>query len=89
MRQICKRLTSPHASCLMLLVVAATCVGLNTDLTAPPRFDGAGYAVLGDALASGAAIGKSTNQGRRSMTISLRAIRLRSPFSGDSLAAPL
>ena len=53
MKQIWKRLTSIPASCLILLVVATTSIGLNTDLTAPPRFDGAGYSVLGDALASG------------------------------------
>jgi hypothetical protein len=28
-------------------------VGLNAELSAPPRFDGAGYAVLGEALAEG------------------------------------
>ena len=89
MRQICKRLTSIPASCLILLVVAATSVGLNTDLTAPPRFDGAGYAVLGECLRLGAAIAKLTNRGHRYMIISLQAIRLRSPFSGDSLAVLL
>src|SRR5579863_7207697 len=38
---------------LLLAIVAAASVGLNTDLQAPPRFDGAGYAVLGEALATG------------------------------------
>ncbi len=36
-----------------ILAVVVTSVGLNGDLSAPPRFDGAGYAVLGEALASG------------------------------------
>jgi hypothetical protein len=39
--------------CLLLAVVSAASVGLNTDLHAPPRFDGAGYALLAEALASG------------------------------------
>src|SRR5271157_2877704 len=39
--------------CFVLAVAAAASVALNTDLSAPPRFDGAGYCVLGDALASG------------------------------------
>ena len=34
-------------------MVAVTSVGLSTDLQAPPRFDGAGYAILGEALATG------------------------------------
>ena len=38
---------------ILLAVVSASSVGLNTDFHAPPRFDGAGYAVLGEALASG------------------------------------
>jgi hypothetical protein len=37
----------------LLAIVSAASVGLNTDLQAPPRFDGAGYAVLGEALAIG------------------------------------
>jgi len=36
-----------------LSVVSVVLVGLNTDLHAPPRFDGAGYAILGEALATG------------------------------------
>ena len=54
MRQIHERLVSTLGPCMFLAVVAAASVGLNTDLSAPPRFDGAGYAVLGEALASGA-----------------------------------
>jgi len=38
---------------LLLSAVAVASIGLNTDLHAPPRFDGAGCAVLGEALASG------------------------------------
>jgi hypothetical protein len=40
-------------SCFLLSVVSAAAVALNTGLHAPPRFDGAGYALLGEALASG------------------------------------
>ncbi len=39
--------------CLVLAVASASSVALNTDLMASPRFDGAGYSVLGEALASG------------------------------------
>ena len=35
------------------MVVAAVSVGLNTDISSVPRFDGAGYAVLGDAFGAG------------------------------------
>jgi Dolichyl-phosphate-mannose-protein mannosyltransferase len=45
--------TSTFGACLFLTVVAVASVGLNTDLSAPPRFDGAGYAILGEALATG------------------------------------
>jgi hypothetical protein len=38
---------------LLLSVVSLASVVLNTDVHAPPRFDGAGCAVLGEALASG------------------------------------
>jgi hypothetical protein len=53
MRAICKRLAFILGPYLLLAVVATVSVGLNLDLSAPPRFDGAGYAVLGEALASG------------------------------------
>lgn len=38
----------------ILAAVAAAAIGWNTDFQAPPRFDGAGYAVLAEALRSGA-----------------------------------
>ncbi|HEX8201665.1 MAG TPA: glycosyltransferase family 39 protein [Isosphaeraceae bacterium] len=38
----------------ILATVAMVAVGLNMNLHAPPRFDGAGYAVLGRSLAEGA-----------------------------------
>ena len=38
---------------VVLAGIAAALIALNTDFQAPPRFDGAGYAVLGDAIASG------------------------------------
>src|SRR5882757_4760486 len=37
----------------LIAVVAAVSVWWSTELAAPPRFDGAGYAVLAEALASG------------------------------------
>ena len=37
----------------ILIITTVGNAGLNTDLAAPPRFDGAGYAVLGEALATG------------------------------------
>ncbi len=37
----------------LLAAVSAVSVALNTDFQSPPRFDGAGYSVLGQALASG------------------------------------
>jgi Dolichyl-phosphate-mannose-protein mannosyltransferase len=40
-------------TCFVLAVASAASVALNTDLMATPRFDGAGYSVLGEALASG------------------------------------
>ncbi len=53
MRPIRRRLRSGLGSGLLLAIVAVASVGLSTDLQAPPRFDGAGYAILGQALASG------------------------------------
>src|SRR4051794_37243762 len=38
---------------ILLALAAAASVGLNADVSSPPRFDGAGYAVLGEALATG------------------------------------
>lgn len=37
----------------VIAIVAAIAIAGNTDTAAPPRFDGAGYAVLGESLASG------------------------------------
>ncbi|HMB08813.1 MAG TPA: glycosyltransferase family 39 protein, partial [Isosphaeraceae bacterium] len=37
----------------IVALLSAVSLGGNTDLNAPPRFDGAGYAVLGEALATG------------------------------------
>jgi hypothetical protein len=53
MRQTRGRFALTLGSILLLVITAAASIGLNTDLSAPPRFDGAGYAVLGEALASG------------------------------------
>jgi hypothetical protein len=44
---------STLASYILLTVASSLSVALNTDLSSPPRFDGAGYAVLGEALVSG------------------------------------
>jgi hypothetical protein len=43
----------PSLSAALVALVAAASVGLNTDFRAPPRFDGAGHAVLAEALATG------------------------------------
>ena len=51
MKPVRERLT--FGSFMFLAIIATASAGLNADLTAPPRFDGAGYAVLGEALASG------------------------------------
>ena len=53
MRRISGRIGRTLGTCALLAAVSVASVGLNTDLTAPPRFDGAGYAILGEALASG------------------------------------
>ena len=53
MKQIRKRFASTVGQCMLLAVVTTASVGLNTDLSSPPRFDGAGYAVLAEALAAG------------------------------------
>src|ERR1017187_2774949 len=53
MTQIRKWAKSTLGPGVVLAVASAALVMLNTDLTSPPRFDGAGYAVLGDALATG------------------------------------
>jgi hypothetical protein len=53
MSPIQRRLKSDLGAGFLLAIVSAASVGLNTDLQAPPRFDGAGYAVLGEALATG------------------------------------
>ena len=38
---------------IFLAAVSGALVGFNTDVSSPPRFDGAGYAVLGESLATG------------------------------------
>jgi hypothetical protein len=53
MRPIREPSGSVAATCLLLSIVSGASIGLNTDFHAPPRFDGAGYAVLGEALATG------------------------------------
>jgi hypothetical protein len=53
MRPIRRRLGSALGSGLLLVIVSVASISLSIDLQAPPRFDGAGYAVLGDALATG------------------------------------
>jgi hypothetical protein len=53
MSRLRKQPGSTLAPYLLLALAAAVSVGLSTDLASPPRFDGAGYAVLGEALASG------------------------------------
>src|ERR1700746_1263336 len=53
MRQLRNRPGSILGPSLLLALSVAVSIGLNTDLSSPPRFDGAGYAVLGEALASG------------------------------------
>lgn len=37
----------------IVATLAAVCIGLNTDFRGPPRFDGAGYAVLAKSLETG------------------------------------
>jgi hypothetical protein len=44
---------STPGSYILLTIASAAAVALDTDFSSPPRFDGAGYAVLGEALASG------------------------------------
>jgi hypothetical protein len=53
MNSIRRRLESDLGAGFLLAIISVASVGLNTDLQAPPRFDGAGYAVLGEALATG------------------------------------
>ena len=53
MRRTRKRLVLTLGSCILVTCMAAVSIRLNTDLSAPPRFDGAGYAVLGESLVSG------------------------------------
>lgn len=53
MRLIRKWAKSTVGPGVVLAVASAALIVLNTDFTSPPRFDGAGYAVLGDALATG------------------------------------
>ena len=53
MRPIWKKLASRFGPCLLLVTVVAASVGLNMNPWAAPRFDGAGYAVLGQALSTG------------------------------------
>src|SRR4051794_39630023 len=43
----------PGFSGVVIAVVSAASIGGSTDVGAPPRFDGAGYAVLGAALSTG------------------------------------
>src|SRR5437660_572393 len=53
MRRIPGRLGSTLGASFLLAAASMVSIGLNTDLAAAPRFDGAGYAVLGEALATG------------------------------------
>src|SRR5438105_2633419 len=43
----------PLISSAIIALVATVSLAGQSDLNAPPRFDGAGYAVLGEALATG------------------------------------
>ena len=80
MRLIRRWSASAVKTCLLLSVVSAASVWLNTDFHAPPRFDGAGYAVLGEALHRAGDIEKSVSRHLPGTLISLRGIlsRLRS-----------
>jgi hypothetical protein len=53
MRPIWKTQASRFGPCLLLMAVVSASVGLNMNPSAVPRFDGAGYAVLGQALSTG------------------------------------
>lgn len=53
MGPIRKRLSSVFGPWLLLTIVASLSVCLNTNVSSVPRFDGAGYAVLGQALGTG------------------------------------
>ena len=53
MGPIRRRFASGFGPPLLLTVIAAVSVSLNMDMSAVPRFDGAGYAVLGQALGAG------------------------------------
>ena len=53
MRQVANWFTSGIGPGLSLTLVATMFVALNMDIQAVPRFDGAGYAVLGQAIATG------------------------------------
>ena len=53
MRQLFLGAVSIFGPWIVLAGSSAALVVLNTDFVSPPRFDGAGYAVLGDALATG------------------------------------
>jgi hypothetical protein len=53
MRRFRDRSRCTLASFILLTAASALLVALNTDLSSPPRFDGAGYAVLGESLAEG------------------------------------
>jgi hypothetical protein len=48
-----KRVGAGLGPWVVLAGISAVLVALNTDFLAPPRYDGAGYAVLGEAIASG------------------------------------
>jgi Dolichyl-phosphate-mannose-protein mannosyltransferase len=53
MRQCCKSSIHELRAGLLLATVAIVSTGLNANLWSVPRFDGAGYAVLGRALTTG------------------------------------
>ncbi len=53
MRPIWMKLASGFSPCLFLVAVATVSVSLNMNISAAPRFDGAGYAILGQALGTG------------------------------------
>jgi hypothetical protein len=53
MRLTFKRVGAGLDPWVVLAGISAVLVALNTDFLTPPRFDGAGYAVLGEAIATG------------------------------------
>ncbi len=64
MTAMSRRVAATFGTGLVLAAVAAASITLNTDFQSAPRFDGAGYSVLGERWHPAGATARSTSRMR-------------------------